>query len=91
VLAHYGYKDGSGEYFIVIDTDKCNGCGDCVKVCPAGVFDIIIDDYDEKVAAVVEEHRKKLKYSCAVCKPTSGYGVLPCIKACEPNAIKHSW
>lgn len=91
MLAHYGYKDGSGEYFIVIDTDKCNGCGDCVKVCPSGVFEIIIDDYDEKVAAVIEEHRKKLKYSCAVCKPTSGYATLACIKACEPNAIKHSW
>jgi NAD-dependent dihydropyrimidine dehydrogenase PreA subunit len=34
VQAHYGYKDGSGDYFIIIDTDKCNGCGICEHECP---------------------------------------------------------
>ncbi|OGF58785.1 MAG: ferredoxin [Candidatus Fischerbacteria bacterium RBG_13_37_8] len=89
--AHYGYKDGSGEYFIVLDTDQCNACKECIIACPAGVFEIIVDDYDEEVAAVVEEHRNKLKYSCAPCKPTSGYNELPCVKACIPVAISHSW
>jgi hypothetical protein len=23
MIANYGYKDGSGEYYISIDTDKC--------------------------------------------------------------------
>jgi ferredoxin len=91
LLANYGYKDGSGEYFITIDTDKCNGCAKCVEVCPPKVLEIIIDDYDEEVAAVTEEHRKQLKYSCAPCKPVSGPRTLPCMEACEPGAITHSW
>ena len=31
MIANYGYKDGSGDWFISIDTDRCNGCGKC---CP---------------------------------------------------------
>ena len=27
MLANYGYKDGSGDYFIVLDTDRC-----CVSI-----------------------------------------------------------
>ncbi len=23
-----------------VDVDKCEGCGNCVEVCPAGVFEI---------------------------------------------------
>ena len=36
MLANYGYSDGSGNYFITIDTEKCNRCGDCVAACPSG-------------------------------------------------------
>lgn len=91
MLANYGYMDGSGEYFITIDTERCRGCGDCVTACPAGLFEIITDDYDEQVAWVKEEHRKSIKYLCAPCKPTTGRGSLPCQEACEPDAIAHSW
>ena len=49
VIANYGYQDGSGEYYITIDTDKCNSCGKCVDVCPKDVFEMITDDYDELV------------------------------------------
>ena len=91
MIANYGYKDGSGDYFISIDTDKCNGCGNCVEACPQGVLEMIIDDYDEEVAVVTEEHRKKIKYSCGPCKPSSGERNLPCVLACEPQAIGHSW
>jgi len=91
MIANYGYKDGSGEYFIALDTDLCNGCGDCVPRCPGGVFEIILNDYDEKVAAVTDAQRRKLKYSCAPCKPVSDRPVLPCVAACKPGAIHHSW
>jgi NAD-dependent dihydropyrimidine dehydrogenase PreA subunit len=43
--ANYGYKDGSGEYFIAIETDACIECADtpCVQACPARVLEIITD------------------------------------------------
>jgi len=92
--AHYGYKDGSGDYFIIIDTDKCNGCGKCAEACPYHVLELIPNEFDIEggtMAAVKEEHRKKIKYSCAPCKPITGERKLPCILACEPLAITHSW
>lgn len=102
MLANYGYKDGSGEYFITIDTDKCNGCGDCVPACPVNVLITATDESDPfrevPVAMVSEEHRKKIKYSCAPCKPNRRLEVsgtnpplLPCQLACKPQAISHSW
>jgi len=93
--ANYGYKDGSGEYFITVDTEKCTGCGDCVSACPADVFEIVADPFDplaeSEIAVVREEHRNKLKYSCAPCKPTGERPPLPCVEACKPGAIEHSW
>lgn len=95
MLANYGYKDGSGEYFITIDTDKCNGCGDCVSACPYGVLTTGEDSNDpfreEPVAFVTDLHRKKIKYTCAPCKPISDRPPLPCVAACKRDAIVHSW
>jgi Fe-S-cluster-containing hydrogenase component 2 len=97
MLANYGYKDGSGEFFITVDTDKCDGCGKCVEACPCQVFEMLEDQNDPfrevPVAVVTEAHRKKIKYTCAPCKPASGYKSkdLPCVKACPKGAIVHSW
>jgi Fe-S-cluster-containing hydrogenase component 2 len=93
MLANYGYKDGSGDYFITIDTARCATCAarPCAEACPAGVLEIVIDDYDDTVCAVREVHRKKIKYSCAPCKPTSERPALPCVAACAPAALSHSW
>jgi len=95
MIAHFGYKDGSGDYFIIVDTDRCNGCGDCVPVCPAGVLEIRDNEFDplaeDTMAAVTEEHRRKIKYSCAPCKPEGGRPPLPCVAACGLDAITHSW
>lgn len=95
MIANYGYKDGSGEYFISIDTDKCDGCGDCVEACSYGVLitgeDLNDPFREEHVAMVSEDHRKKIKYSCAPCKPVSDRSSLPCVAACGAGAIEHSW
>jgi NAD-dependent dihydropyrimidine dehydrogenase PreA subunit len=91
--AHYGYKDGAGDFFIVIDTDYCIDCADhpCVPVCPESVLEIIEDDYEDIVASVAQDHRKKIKYSCAPCKPDINRPPLPCQAACPFDAIEHSW
>ncbi|MBU1318617.1 MAG: ferredoxin [candidate division Zixibacteria bacterium] len=91
--ANYGYMDGSGEFFITINTDLCIECTHrgCVGACPAGLFEIIVDDYDDEVAAIKEDERKKLKYDCSPCKPVSDRQPLPCVVACTPGAISHSW
>jgi Fe-S-cluster-containing hydrogenase component 2 len=92
MITHYGYIDGSGEFFIVIDSDKCSGCGKCVEICPHKALLLqteFIDLEDKTVAAVSEEHRKKIKYTCSSCKPESNGP--PCVLACESKAIKCNW
>ena len=92
--AHYGYKDGSGDFFIVIDTDWCNGCGDCAQVCPQNVLELVENEFDiegDKMIVVKDNHRKKLKYSCGPCKPVAYTKKTPCIQACKQDAITHSW
>ncbi len=91
--ANYGYLDGSGQYFITIDTDKCLECADrgCVEACPKGMFAIEMDDYDDEAAVIKEEFRRKLKYECAPCKPVTDRPPLPCVQACTPGAVEHSW
>jgi NAD-dependent dihydropyrimidine dehydrogenase PreA subunit len=95
VLANYGYQDGGGSFFITIDTDRCDGCGDCVQACPTGVVVVGEDEHDplndDEVAAVTEDHRKKLKYSCGPCKGEGKGRPPPCVVACTPAAICHSW
>jgi ferredoxin len=95
--ANYGYKDGSGEFYITVDTEKCNGCGDCARACPPAILELVDNGYDidaeTQIAAVKKEYSKKIKYSCMPCKPASGYNraALPCVKACKPGAVDHSW
>jgi ferredoxin len=96
MLANYGYQDGSGEYFITIDTEKCNGCGDCVKICPAEVFVVVEEDPNDPmreapVAMVAPDKKKKLKYECSPCKPSVNRPPFPCVKGCKAGAISHSW
>ncbi len=95
MLANYGFKDGSGSFFITIDTDKCDGCGKCAEACPEDVFEIGEDEIDpfreEPVAKIKKEDTKKIKFTCAPCKPIGSDTPLPCVTACEPGAITHSW
>jgi ferredoxin len=95
MIANYGYKDGSGEYFIILDTDKCDGCGKCVEACPYGALEVVTNEFDPleggEIAAVTQAERKKIKYTCMPCKPVSGRTVEPCVAACPTEAISHSW
>ncbi len=94
MIANYGFKDGSGDWYVTIDTDKCNGCGKCMEVCPEKILEVGPDEIDifreEPVAFVKHDERKKVRYSCAPCKP--GFGEKPpsCAGACEFGAISHS-
>jgi Fe-S-cluster-containing hydrogenase component 2 len=92
IITHYGYIDGSGEYYIVVDSDKCSGCGKCVEVCPQKALVLVtefIDLEDKTVIAISEEHRKKISYTCQACKPESNQ--TPCVLACDSKAIKCVW
>ncbi len=92
MITHYGYSDGSGEYYITLDTDKCNGCGKCVKQCPKSALcleTILVDLEDKTVASVTDEHRKKIKYTCFACKPESNRS--PCVLSCNRKAISCTW
>lgn len=93
MLANYGYQDGSGIYYIRIDTDACVDCAGrgCLTACPEQLFALMIDDYDDEVVEVREACRQRLASHCAACKPAAGYGHLPCTAACPAGAIVHSW
>ena len=92
--AFYGFKDGSGDWFLILDTEKCNVCGDCIEACPGNVFEVGEDEFDpfyeKSVAKVKTTERPKIKYTCAPCKPNYGEKPPPCVVTCEPAAISHS-
>lgn len=92
MITHYGYSDGSGEYYIIIDAEKCNGCGKCVEQCPQSALEmaiLLINLEDKAVAAVTEQHRKRIKYTCSSCRPESNNA--PCVLSCKQGAIKCVW
>ncbi len=94
MIAHYGFTDASGNWYLTIDTGRCNGCGKCVEVCPANILKVGPDEIDlfreEPVASVREEERKKIRYHCAPCKPGYGVELPPCVNVCKPGAISHT-
>jgi ferredoxin len=88
--AQYGYADGTGEYYITIDMQKCDGCGRCVEVCPAQIFEVK-GEGQKRTAMVKDELRRKLALLCP------GFGIcgkenaVNCHSVCHGSAITHSW
>ena len=57
MIANYGYEDGSGHYYIKIDTSKCAECSDkgCISTCPEKLFATELDDFDDEVVLIRED------------------------------------
>jgi len=91
VKANYGYADATGEYYITIDTDRCDGCGECVTACPEGVFETAEDDYGKVVAMVRDEMRIKVGFLCPGFHQVCSKREVNCHSVCQPGAIAHSW
>jgi len=93
MIANYGYQDGSGVYYVTIDTTRCADCAGhwCAAACPQSLFIIETDDYDDEVATVANSARNRLKECCAPCKTRGAHAPLPCTAACRLGAITHSW
>lgn len=52
---------------VIIDKEKCIGCGSCVAVCP-GVFEMTADGKAELVAgADLEANKEKITEAVAIC------------------------
>jgi len=52
---------------VTVDTDKCNGCGECVDVCPVEVFEL----QDGKSVVVNEDECLGCESCAEVCEPGS--------------------
>lgn len=92
MIIHYGYSDGSGEYYISIDAEKCNCCGKCIEECPQRALKpgcVMVDLEEKPVATVEEKHRRNIKYTCSPCKPESRQ--VPCVFVCDKDAISCTW
>jgi ferredoxin len=89
--AQYGYSDGTGHYFITIDTGRCDGCGECVTACPSGIFEIAAEEDGHLRARVKEEVRKRLALLCPGHEACSSKLELNCHKVCSKDAISHAW
>jgi (R)-2-hydroxyacyl-CoA dehydratese activating ATPase len=88
---HYGYNDGTGEYYLTIDSGKCDGCGKCVRVCPAAVLEIGREDGREPKARVAGAARKRLSILCPGYHACSSSREENCRSVCQQNAISLSW
>lgn len=87
----YGYNDGTGDYYITVDMAQCNGCRECVSVCPAGIFEVIQEDGQKPKARIVESKRKKLAILCPGIQACSKSNNKTCQQICTKRAISLSW
>jgi ferredoxin len=87
----YGYNDGTGDYYITINREQCDGCGKCASVCPEAVFEIVQEDGRKPKARVVETVRKRLSNICPGYRSCSSKHTDNCRSACHKDAISLTW
>jgi ferredoxin len=87
----YGYSDGTGEYYVTLDSSRCDGCAKCVAACPQSVWEIGRNDQGQPKAQVKEALRKKLHLACPGYQTCSTQNTLNCHSACPNDAISHRW
>jgi len=91
MTVHYGYTDGTGDYFVAIDSSRCDGCGDCVQACPAGLLVLGREDGHRPRAEVREGARKGLALLCPGFQSCSSKNEVNCHSVCSRDAISHTW
>ena len=87
----YGYNDGTGDYFITIDLESCDGCGECVSACPAAIFEVVHEDGRQPIARVTEAARKRLSILCPGYRSCSSNHETNCLSICQYDAISLTW
>lgn len=87
---NYGYSDGTGVYYITMDSAKCNGCNACVETCPNGLFSLSYED-GKKSAVIKKEMLKKISQVCPGISVCRNQRENTCESVCKSNAISHSW
>ncbi len=87
----YGYNDATGDYYITIDTGKCNGCRSCVSACPVGIFEVVSENGRQPKAIVKDSIRKKLSILCPGYTSCSSNNQVNCRSTCPGKAISLTW
>jgi ferredoxin len=87
----YGYTDATGDYFITVDLTSCDGCGECVSACPAGIFEVVHEDGRQPEARVKETARKRLSILCPGYNTCSNEHEGNCLSSCQRDAISLTW
>ncbi len=87
----YGYNDATGDYYITVDSSKCNGCGKCVAACPAHLLEMTQENGRGPVVKVTESARKRLSILCPGCDACIKEHKENCKSVCSSNALSLTW